>query len=230
MIGMIGAMEEEVFGLRERMRAHRIETVAGMDFYIGELEGKDCAVVCSGIGKVNAAACAQILADRFHATQILNTGIAGGIKEDLNIGDIVLSTDAIQHDFDCSGFGYPIGTIPRMETSVFPADERLCELAFECCKKENPGIAVFKGRVASGDCFVSNAERKALIGEQFDAFCCEMEGAAIAQVAHLNKVPWLIIRAISDKADGTAAGQYETFQNEAISHFLKLTLRIIREM
>ena len=134
MIGIIGAMEEEIRGLRRQMNTLRIEKRAGMDFYIGELAQKECVLVCSGIGKVNAAACAQILADRFEVKHILNTGIAGGLKEALNIGDIVLSTDAVQHDFDCSAFGYPLGGIPRMRTSEFPADPALCALAMRCCR------------------------------------------------------------------------------------------------
>ncbi len=230
MIGIIGAMEEEIRGLRRQMNILRIEKRAGMDFYIGELAQKECVLVCSGIGKVNAAACAQILADRFEVKHILNTGIAGGLKEALNIGDIVLSTDAVQHDFDCSAFGYPLGGIPRMRTSEFPADPALCALAMRCCREENPEIGVFAGRVASGDCFVSSREKKAEIASRFDAWCCEMEGAAIAQVAYLNEIPWLIIRAISDRADGTAASEYEAFQNDAIEHFLKLTLRLLREL
>lgn len=230
MIGMIGAMEEEVLGLRRKMSSFRVETRANMDFYIGELEGKECVLVCSGIGKVNAAACAQILADRFEVTCILNTGIAGGLKKELSIGDIVLSTDAVQYDFDCTGCGYPLGKIPRMKTSEFPADPALGALAFRCCREENPGVGVFMGRVASGDCFVSSGGRKTEICECFDAWCCEMEGAAIAQVAYLNELPYLIIRAISDQADGTAPEQYDQFQSEAIEHFLKLTLRLLREM
>lgn len=230
MIGIIGAMEEEVAGLKEHMRGIREEEHAGMHFFCGELEGKDCVVVCSGIGKVNAAACTQVLADCYAADYIMNTGIAGGLKPEINIGDIVLSTDAVQHDFDCTGFGYPQGKIPRMKTSAFCADEGLLALAERCCREVNPEIGVFRGRVASGDCFVSSAERKKSITEVFDASCCEMEGAAIAQVAYLNEIPWLIIRAISDKADGTAATQYDRFQDEAIEHFLHLTLAMLREM
>lgn len=230
MIGIIGAMEEEVAGLKARMRDVKRSERAGMSFYQGQIEGTDCVVVCSGIGKVNAAACAQILSDCYAVDCIMNTGIAGGVQKDINIGDIVLSVDAVQHDFDCTGFGYPMGKIPRMETSVFRADEKLLALAESCCREVNPDIAVYRGRVASGDCFVSSTETKQRISETFSASCCEMEGAAIAQVAWLNRVPWLIIRAISDKADGTAADQYDSFQDAAIRHFLKLTLKMLREL
>ena len=229
-IGIIGAMEEEVSGLKETMTDVSREERAGMIFYRGKLEGKDAVVVCSGIGKVNAAACAQILADCWQVDAILNTGIAGSLREEVGIGDIVLSVDAVQHDFDCIGFGYPLGVIPRMETSVFPADPELLELAEKCCREVNPETGVFRGRVASGDVFVSSAARKAEILKNFGGWCCEMEGASIAQVAHINRIPWLIIRAISDKADGTAAETYDKFQDEAIKHFLRLTLAMVNQL
>ena len=215
-IGIIGAMEEEVSGLKENMTEVRTEIRAGMTFYEGKLAGKDAVVVCSGIGKVNAAACAQILADRWQVDAIMNTGIAGSLREEVGIGDIVLSVDAVQHDFDCVGFGYPLGVIPRMDTSVFRADPELLDLAEECCRAVNPETGVFRGRVASGDVFVSSAEKKA-----------EM---SIAQVAHINRIPWLIIRAISDRADGTAAETYDKFQDEAIKHFLRLTLAMVKRL
>lgn len=229
-IGIIGAMEEEVSGLKENMTEVRTEVCAGMTFYEGKLAGKDAVVVCSGIGKVNAAACAQILADRWQVDAIMNTGIAGSLREEVGIGDIVLSVDAVQHDFDCVGFGYPLGVIPRMDTSVFRADPELLDLAEECCRAVNPETGVFRGRVASGDVFVSSAEKKAEILKIFDGWCCEMEGASIAQVAHINRIPWLIIRAISDRADGTAAETYDKFQDEAIKHFLRLTLAMVKRL
>ena len=230
MIGIIGAMEEEVAGLKAKMQDVRTTERAGMVFYTGMLCGKKCTVVCSGIGKVNAAACTQILADKFGVSVIMNTGIAGGLHEEVNVGDIVLSTDAVQHDMDCVGFGYAPGVIPRMKESFFRAAPELVDLAEQCCREVNPEISVFRGRVASGDCFVSSSQKKAEIREKFDAWCCEMEGAAIAQTAYLNGLPWIIIRAISDKADGTAAEQYDRFQDEAIGHFLKLTLAMVGKL
>lgn len=228
MIGIIGAMEEEVTGLKNAMKDVTKEEHAGMVFFKGTMEGKDCVVVCSGIGKVNAAACAQILVDRYSVDVLMNTGIAGSLKEEINIGDIVLSTDAVQHDFDCVGFGYEPGVIPRLDTSFFKADPKLIDLAEKCCREVNPEIQVFRGRVASGDVFVSSAEVKKRISDRFGAWCCEMEGAAIAQTAHINRVPFLIIRAISDKADGSATVQYETFQAAAIEHFRRLTLAMVK--
>ena len=121
-IGMIGAMEEEVEGLAEKLEGRQEEVCAGMRFLTGRIAGKEVALVCSGIGKVNAAVAASILAERFHADCILNTGIAGGIAPEVKLGDIVLSTDCLEHDFDVTAFGYEKGVIPRMKTSTFPAD------------------------------------------------------------------------------------------------------------
>ena len=160
MIGIIGAMDEEVAMLKEKLTEVQVETKAAMDFYKGKLEGKDVVVVRSGIGKVNAAMCAQILADVYHADHVINTGIAGSLKAEINIGDIVLSTDALQHDMDAQAFGYEPGQIPRVDTLSFKADEKMIALAKECCEKVNPEIGVFTGRVVSGDQFISDKEKK----------------------------------------------------------------------
>ena len=170
MIGIIGAMEEEVAGLKARMRDVKRSERAGMSFYQGQIEGKDCVVVCSGIGKVNAAACAQILSDCYAVDCIMNTGIAGGVQKDINIGDIVLSVDAVQHDFDCTGFGYPMGKIPRMETSVFRADEKLLALAESCCSEVNPDtvsythLDVYKRQRSDDEALNEHRESRNLCG------------------------------------------------------------------
>ena len=182
MIGIIGAMDEEVAMLKEKLTEVQVETKAAMDFYKGKLEGKDVVVVRSGIGKVNAAMCAQILADVYHADHVINTGIAGSLKAEINIGDIVLSTDALQHDMDAQAFGYEPGQIPRVDTLSFKADEKMIALAKECCEKVNPEIGVFTGRVVSGDQFISDKEKKKWLTDTFAGYCTEMEGAAIAQV------------------------------------------------
>ena len=125
MLGIIGAMDEEVAKIKEEMTDVSVTTVAGMDFYQGKLKGRDAVVVRSGIGKVNAGMCSQILADRFQISAIINTGIAGSLRNEINIGDIVVSTDAVQHDMDASGFGYKKGQIPRVDTLAFEADKEL---------------------------------------------------------------------------------------------------------
>ena len=215
MLGIIGAMTEEVLHLKEAMEDVEIRTIATMDFYQGRLKGLDVVVVRSGIGKVNAAMCAQILADVYHADHVINTGIAGSLKAEINIGDIVLSTDALQHDMDAQAFGYEPGQIPRVDTLSFKADEKMIALAKECCEKVNPEIGVFTGRVVSGDQFISDKEKKKWLTDTFAGYCTEMEGAAIAQACYLNKIPFVILRVMSDTADGDGDVDYEQFFRES---------------
>lgn len=229
-IGIIGAMEEEVAKLKENMQIQETSVIAGMEFCQGICEGQNVVIVRSGIGKVNAAVCTQILCDVFKVNAIINTGVAGSLKNEINIGDIVLSEDALQHDMDATGFGYDPGVIPRMEESVFKGDEDLLKIAQKVCQEVNPDIQVFRGRVVSGDQFISDHDVKQRIVNRFGGFCTEMEGAAIAQTAWLNKVPYLVIRAISDKADGSAEMDYSEFEMKAIDHTVRLMTGMLRNM
>ena len=226
MIGIIGAMEEEVAHLKEAMQVEKTVERAAMTFVKGKLDGKDVVVVRSGIGKVNAGICAQILADLFEVDTLINTGVAGSLDAALDIGDIVISTDAVQHDLDVSALGDPVGQIPRMDTFAFPADERLVQLAVQANEEANPDIHTFTGRVVSGDQFVSDGAVKERLVTQFQAKCTEMEGAAIAQAAYLNKISCVIIRAISDKADNSSTMDYAAFEKQAITH----TVRLVRNL
>lgn len=222
MIGIIGAMDQEVSILKNEMTVEKIETKASMEFFVGKLRGKDVVIVKCGVGKVNAAVCTQILADCYGVSAVINTGVAGSLRAEINIGDIVVSTDTLQHDMEATGFGYEPGEIPLMGKKTFDADEKLRRLIVETCKEVNPEIGVFEGRVVSGDQFVSDAGVKARLVEMFDPYCTEMEGAAIAQAAWLNNIPFVIIRAISDKADGSAQMDYAEFESKAIEHTVKL--------
>ncbi len=229
-IGIIGAMEEEVAILKEKMSEVTVLEKAGMEFFKGILGGQQVVVVRSGIGKVNAGICTQILADVFQVNAVINTGIAGSLKAEINIGDIVLSTDTMQHDVDAREFGYEIGQVPRMDTRTFPADNRLRETALQVCRKVNPEIQVFQGRVASGDQFVADKETKEKIIANTQAYCTEMEGAAIGQAAYLNGIPYLVIRAISDKADDSAHMDYPAFEKEAIRHTVNLVENMMKAL
>lgn len=229
-IGIIGAMEEEVAILKEKMSEVTVLEKAGMEFFKGILGGQQVVVVRSGIGKVNAGICTQILADVFQVNAVINTGIAGSLKVEINIGDIVLSTDTMQHDVDAREFGYEIGQVPRMDTRTFPADDRLRETALQVCRKVNPEIQVFEGRVASGDQFVADKETKEKIIANTQAYCTEMEGAAIGQAAYLNGIPYLVIRAISDKADDSAHMDYPAFEKEAICHTVNLVENMMKAL
>ena len=226
-IGIIGAMEVEVAILKEKMEDVRIIKKASMDFYEGIIAGKKVVVVRSGIGKVNAGICAQILADVFSVDAIINTGIAGSLNKNINIGDIVLSTDVVQHDMDATGFGYRKGQIPQMPVFFFNEDDNLRRLAAEVCKEVNPDIQVFEGRIASGDQFVCDQDVKNRIVSEFSAYATEMEGAAIGQAAYLNEIPFLVVRAISDKADGSAQMDYSEFEKAAVDHSVRLTLNML---
>lgn len=226
-IGIIGAMEEEVALLKQDMDVHETVEVASMSFCKGELCGRDVVVVRSGIGKVNAGVCAQILVDRFGVNVLINTGIAGSLDPAIDIGDMVISTDLVEHDVDATGFGYPVGQIPRMETFSFPADEVLVEEAKAANEEANPDIHTFTGRIVSGDQFVSSLEVKEHLVHTFHGMCTEMEGAAIAHAAYLNQISCVIIRAISDKADNSATEDYPTFEKKAIEHSVRLVRNLL---
>lgn len=226
--GIIGAMEEEVTALKEAMDVQQVTETASMEFMEGILEGKEVVVVRSGVGKVNAGICAQILAQQFQVSAIINTGIAGSLDAAINIGDMVISTDAVYHDVDAATFGYEPGQVPQMDTLAFPADPKLIRKASEANRKANPDIQTFTGRIASGDQFIGDQERKEWIKQTFHASCVEMEGTAIAHAAFLNKVSYVIIRAISDKADNSAVMDYPTFEKQAIAHSVALVKELIR--
>lgn len=221
-IGIIGAMEIEVKHLKEQMKVTRVVEKASMEFNEGIYLGKEIVVVRSGIGKVNAAMCAQILVDEFKVDIIINTGIAGGIADQVDIGDLVISTDTLEHDMDATAFGYDVGVIPQMDNSIFTADPEIVELAARVCKEKNPDVNTHVGRVVSGDQFISGQEKKQWLKDTFQAYCAEMEGAAIAHVATLNQVKFVIIRAISDKADNTACEDYPQFEKKAAGHAVNL--------
>lgn len=217
-IGIIGAMELEVEALKAKMEIHRTEQKASMEFQEGILNGTEVVIVRSGIGKVNAALCTQILCDVFEVSHIINTGVAGSLKNEIDIGDIVVSADALHHDVDVRVFGYPLGEVPQVGCFAFQADERLGQLAVSCCREVNPDISVYQGRIVSGDQFISDKNVKDAIIENFQGFCVEMEGASIAHAAFLNQIPFVIIRAISDKADDSAEMDYPAFEKAAAAH------------
>jgi len=182
-------------------------------------------VVQCGVGKVNAAMCAQIMCSVFKVTHLVNTGVAGSLCTELDIGDILVSTDAMHHDFDCSPMGYTPGQIPGLDVLAFPADEKLTALAFDAAEQVNPGHTKH-GRVASGDQFIAGKEIKEKIIAITGAKCTEMEGAAIAQVAYRNAVPYAVLRAISDQADDSAEMDYPTFERIAADRCAKVVMTL----
>ena len=221
-LGIIGAMKIEVETLVQRLENVKETTHAWSTYYEGKLEGLDVVVVQCGVGKVNAAMCAQILCSCYGVTHIVNTGIAGSLCAELDIGDFVVSRDAMYHDFDCVHFGYEMGKVPGMDVVAFPADEMLIRYAREAAESVHPGHSRI-GRVASGDLFVAEKAAKERIIERTQALCTEMEGAAIAQTAYRNGIPFVILRAISDKADDSAEMDYPTFETQAAHRCAEIT-------
>ena len=221
--GIIGAMEEEVESLKLELKNLKTTTIGGMDFYEGELDGADVVIVKCGIGKVNAGTCAQLLINVFGVDCIINTGVAGSLDATIDIGDFVISTDAVQHDFDLTPLGYAPGELDGIGSASLPADEDLRERAINAVSQCAPEVHAFEGRVCSGDQFIASDEQKKEILDKFGGLCCEMEGGAIAQICHQNGVPFVIIRAISDKADGSAHMDYGEFEHKAANRCAAIT-------
>ena len=228
-LGIIGAMQVEVEILLSLLENKKETELAGSVFYEGQLEGLDVAIVQCGVGKVNAAICAQILCDRFAVTHLVNTGIAGSLDAKLDIGDLLVSKDAMYHDFDCVHFGYEMGRVPGMNVTAFPADSTMIALASQAAETVHPGH-VTVGRVASGDLFVAEKAAKDRIIAVTGGLCTEMEGAAIAQTAYRNGVPFVILRAISDKADNSAEMDYPTFERIAAHRCAQVTQHLAKQL
>ena len=229
-IGIIGAMEEEVTSLKESLTDSKTTTIAGMEFCEGKLEDVDVVVVQCGMGKVNAGICANTLINQFDCSKIINTGVAGSLDNQINIGDIVVSVDACQHDYTVEAIGFEKGEIPYTGLSAFPADETMRKEAVEAVHAAAPDIQVFEGRVCTGDQFISSKEQKDSIKSDFGGMCCEMEGGAIAQACYLNDTPFVIIRAISDKADDSEEQSYEVFKKDAAEHCASVVRYMITNM
>lgn len=240
-IGVIGALEAEVRKLKSLMKNVTVTEKYGLNVCEGTLCGKEVVVVKSGMGKVNAASCTQLLICMFGVTHLINTGVGGCLCEDINIGDIVLSTDVVQHDFNLSPLGFSRGLIPALANvkkggpsaspfTCFPADESLLSLALQAWKTVSQDIGIHKGRIVTGDQFIHERSAREDLANTFEGVCCEMEGGAIAQVACTNRIPFLIIRAISDKADGSATKDYQAFENAAIEHYIGLIIEMLKNM
>lgn len=229
-IGIIGAMELEVETLKSQMADIRKSTYAGMEFWEGTIGNAHAVIVRCGIGKVNAALCVQILVDRYQVTHMINTGVAGSLNASLDIGDILISKDALHHDMDVSPLGYEPGQVPQMDVFSFAADTDMAQKALAACKKVNPDLSAVLGRVVSGDQFISSKAVKERLISTFQGDCAEMEGASIAHGCYLNNVPFVIIRAISDKADDSAEMDYPTFERQAAGHCAKLVAELIQNI
>ncbi|MCI6268344.1 MAG: 5'-methylthioadenosine/adenosylhomocysteine nucleosidase [Clostridiales bacterium] len=226
MIGIIAAMDVEMKSLRSYMENTETEVISGIRFVRGTLEGKDVVTAVCGIGKVFAALCAQTMILHYQPRCIINTGVAGTLTDALTIGSIAVSSAVVQHDMDTSPLGDPVGLISGINKVELPADRLLTGQLSACAKVM--GIKTATGVIASGDQFVASAERKAFIVEHFKAIACEMEGAAVGQVCYVNKVPFCVLRAISDSADGSSHMDYPTFVQMAAEQSVALLRRFMR--
>ncbi len=230
MIGIIGAMHEEIIELKNMISNLEEEKILDITFFKGNLEGKEIVLVEGGIGKVNASVCTTLLIDRFKVDQLIFTGVAGGTNPDIEVGDIVISNELIEHDFDCTAFGMKHGEIPRMDTSVFKADKKLIEIAeksaLELFDKKN----IYTGRIVSGDVFVAEPKKINWLRESFNSECTEMEGAAVAHVCHLFKIPFVIIRSISDKANDDAKTDFQEFVKLAAKNSKNLIVEMMKRV
>lgn len=226
-IGIIGAMEVEVAELIDSMENIKQEAISGINYFEGTLQGKNVVVAKCGVGKVHAAVCTQTMILKYKPDAIINTGVAGSLNSDLDIADLVISDNVVQHDFDTSAFGDPLGLISGLNLVNIPCNKELVQKIKKCADTIE-GTNAIVGTIASGDQFICSQDKKNYIVKNFNALCAEMEGAAIGHVCYLNNVDFCIVRAISDKADGSAHMDFPTFtliaakkSTQLINTFLK---------
>ena len=228
MIGIIAAMEVELQSLRSLMQNPEEETISGLRFVRGTLEGRDVVTVVCGIGKVFAALTTQTMILRYAPEAIICTGVAGTLTQQLSIGDIAVSACVVQHDIDTSALGDPPGLISGLNLIELPAHAPLADRLTACANEL--GLRTLRGVIASGDQFIASAERKAEIVRQFGAIACEMEGGAVAQVCHVNGTPFCVLRAISDSADGSSHMDYPQFVRLAAEQSVRLVRAYLKSL
>ena len=221
MIGIIGAMPVEVDGLTAILNEKQGEAVSGIVFYQGKISGVSCVVACCGPGKVNAAVCTQAMLMRYPVSLVINTGVAGGIGPGVRIGDLVVAEGVVQHDFDTSPLDGVKGLLPVLNEVVVPTDQAASDTLLQCARRVYDGN-VTRGIVATGDQFISGGEQAAKIRGDFGADACEMEGGSIGQVCALNKIPFAVIRAISDHGDDEASVDFPAFASQVAQKSIEL--------
>ncbi|MBQ8208494.1 MAG: 5'-methylthioadenosine/adenosylhomocysteine nucleosidase [Clostridia bacterium] len=226
-IGIIGAMSCETAALKSMLEDTSVEAVSGIEYSSGKLFGREVVIATCGIGKVFAAICAQTMILRYSPDIIINTGVAGTLTNELSVCDVAVSSDVVQHDMDTSAIGDPVGLISGINIINIPADERLCAAVTAAARKI--GLNTLAGTIASGDMFVADGTKKTYIRDTFGAIACEMEGASIGHVCYVNSVPFVVIRAISDGGDDSAAMSYDKFVTVAAENSVKLVCEVIKD-
>lgn len=229
MTGIICAMNLEVEGVLDLMTNTEEKTIDCVTFYKGFLGKSEVVTVECGIGKVNAAICTRMMIDFYNPDCIINSGVAGALSTRVSVGDIVIATSAVQHDYDTTAFGDPKGLITCPEGNIinFPADEELSQKLFEAAEAL-PKTRVFRGVIATGDEFVHSPERRLALGKAFSALACEMEGGAIAQVCYRAKKPYCILRSISDDLTNNSSMSFDEFKIMAAEKTVKVLSAVLK--
>lgn len=228
-VGIIGAMKSEVEDLYNKIENPETTEIFGFKFFTGLIEGKEIILLESGIGKVQAAVATSLLISDFEPDFMINTGCAGGFSKEMKVGDVVISDKAIQHDVDVTMLGYEPGQIPG-QPLAFEADSFLVEKS-EQAVREVEGITYKKGLILTGDTFVADDEKAYALKEKFpEAEAVEMEGASIAQVSTLMKVPFVIIRSLSDIAGSESKVSYEKFVVKAAQRSAEIVMNMLKNM
>lgn len=226
-IGIVLAMKEELESIRKYLKNERKISIFNLDFYEGYIYDTNCILVECGIGKVNAARTTQILIDNLKVDVIINIGVAGGITNELNVGDIVIGSKLVQHDFDITSFGHEKGFISGIGKYI-DSDSKIISLVEEIAQKDDfKNIHILEGVIASGDIFCTDPAMAQKIHNKFDALCVEMEGASIAQVCYLCNVPFIVLRSISDTPNGNNEIDFETFLTESSNVISNLLLNVL---
>ncbi len=230
-VGILGAMTIEVECMCNKLERKIVKSIAGNEYYAGQLNGVSVVVVQCGIGKVNAAVSTQVMIDHFDIDCIINTGVAGSLSNSLNIFDLVISDDLVQHDFDLSGINQStVGLIPGFTNVAFDVNKKISQLALETGHEVIGKDSVYLGRIATGDQFLFDKTKKERIVKLFGAVCVEMEGASIAQTCYLNNMPYLVIRCISNKADENAFADCNEFEFKAAELSSKLVEALVLKL
>lgn len=223
MIGIIGAMDEEISVISSEIKNLTVYDINNMKFYKGKIYDKDIVLVKSGIGMVNASITTTLLFKEFGVDKILFSGVAGSLNRNVNVGDVVIGDSLLEYLFDATEFGYEIGTIPRMDTSIFRSDILLNKIK-NILKNDN----IYYGKILSGDKFVSNLSEKEKLGEKFNALAVDMESASVAHCAHVLGIEFAIIRSISDSLNSSSIMEYTEFVNLAANNSKDVILKILK--
>lgn len=219
-IGIIGAMQIEVEGLKKSMTNTSTEVISGIEFTSGILNGKTVVAAVCGIGKVFAAICAQTMILKYNPDVIINSGVAGTLTDKLAIGDVAVSSDVVQHDMDTTAIGDELGLISGINIIHIPANEKAAALLKICAAHLR--LNSMLGTIATGDCFLNDTARKNDIASTFSAIACEMEGGGIGQTCYVNKIPFAILRVISDGGNESSHLDYPTFAKMAAERSIEI--------